>query len=86
MRGNVKQSANPVAMHRVNEYEEASLRTKERGFECLFSEFKYQEKSFFVEKVNGVVETDRFRILVTWDASGRAFVQGSRAEEFDLYV
>ena len=74
------------AKHRVYEYEEASLKAKERGFECLFVEFKYQEKSLFIEKANGTVETDRFRILVTWDDDGRAFVQGSRAKEFDLLL
>lgn len=88
MRGNEKQSAKPVvkATHRVHEYEEASLKTKSKGFECTFSEFKYQEKSFFIEKVSGTVETDRFRIFVTWDDNGQAFIQGSRAKEFDLML
>lgn len=86
MKQNQKESERLVtcAKHRVNEYEEASLKTKERGFECLFSEFKYQEKSLFIESVNGTVETDRFRVLVTWDDRGQAFVQGTRAKEFDL--
>lgn len=86
MKQNQKEAEQFVARarHRVSEYEEAALKTKERGFECLFSEFKYQEKSLFIESVNGAVETDRFRILVTWDDRGEAFIQGTRAEEFDL--
>ena len=88
MKNNEKQLEEPIvhAMHRVHEYEEALLKTKERGFKCLFSEFRYQAKSLFVARVIGTVETERFRILVTWDDYGRAFVQGSRAEEFDLIL
>lgn len=88
MKKDEKQLEKPIvhAMHRVHEYEEASLKTKERGFKCSFSEFRYQAKSLFVARVSGIVETERFRIFVTWDCIGRAFVQGSRAKDFDLIL
>lgn len=79
-----EKSEKEVAKHRVCEYEKATLKMKDQGIECVCSSFTYQKNSLFIEKVNGTVETARFRIFVTWDCDGRASVQGARAEEYDL--